>query len=99
MQGHIVKKPLANATLTVSTVSVALPDPPSGVVSGILTIEGADVRARWDGSTLSATTGSGMVMAKNSVWEIQGRDFFSAIRFISNEEATATVNVAYMSGG
>lgn len=98
MQPHLVLKPSDNVFVTVSDTSIALPTPPTDAISGILTVETADVRMRWDGEDPLAGVGGGMIMAENSVWEVVGRDLFSAFRFVRNAGADAYVSVAYMKG-
>lgn len=99
MQPHIVQKPSDNVGVSVSTISTSLPAPQSNVVSGIVVIESADVRMRWDGTAPVGGVGGGLLMAKDSVWEIVGRDYFIDMRFIRDASDDAYVSVAYSSGG
>ena len=98
MQPHLVLKPSDNVFVTVSNVTISLPTPPTDCVSGILTVETADVRMRWDSVDPAGGVGGGMIMAENSVWEVVGRDLFTAFRFIRNAGDDAYVSVAYMRG-
>jgi hypothetical protein len=68
------------------------------VVGGIITIETADVRMRYDGTVpLAAGVDGSTLMKKDSVWEITGRDFFTAMQFVP-VSASAFVSVAYIKG-
>jgi hypothetical protein len=99
MQTHIVLKPSSNVGVTISgTLGTALPTPPTDVVGGIITIESNDVRMRYDGTVpLSTGVDGATLMKKDSIWEITGRDFFTAMRFVP-VTSNAYVTVAYISG-
>ena len=101
MQGHIVLKPSTNVSVTVSNSTVSLATPPTAANAGILTVEAADVRCRWDGSDpVAGVKGGvgGLLMPKNSVWEISGRDFFASMIFIRDGSTDAVVSVNYIKG-
>jgi hypothetical protein len=99
MQTHIVLKPSDNVGTTISsTLGTALPAPGTDVVAALVTIETADVRARWDG-TVPAQTGvdGAQLMKKDSIWEITGRDLIAAYRFVPVSSA-AFITAAYLKG-
>lgn len=100
MQPHIVLKPGDNVCTTITDTTTALPTPDSDVMHGILTIETADVRCRWDGTDpVGGDPNGGLKMVAGSVWEIFGRDFFSALRFIRDGASDGYVVIAYSTGG
>jgi len=99
MQGHIVLKPDDFVSITVSTTSVALADPPTGIVKGILTVESADIRMRADGTAPVGGAGGGLPMVDGSVWEIDHRDWFVDMRFIRDSDTDAVLSVHYVWGG
>lgn len=85
MQGHIVLSPSANIGLTISnTQAVAFPTISTDVIGGIINIENADVRMRFDGVSpdKSGVDGSTLMM-ENGIWNITGRDILTRMRFIS----------------
>jgi len=79
MQPHIVLKPGAVTSVTVSSTTAALTTPDTETVGAILTIETGDVRMKWDGENPSASAGA--LMKADSVWEVTGRDLLVAMRF------------------
>lgn len=100
MQPHIVLKPGDNVCVTISNIAVPLPEPDTDVMHGILTVESEDVRCRWDGTApVAADPNGGLLMVAGSVWEIFGRDYFTALRFIRNGGADGYVVIAYSTGG
>jgi hypothetical protein len=81
MQTHIVLKPGAVITATISSTASALTAPANDVVGCILTVETSDIRMRADGT--NPTVASGLPMVAASVWEISGRDIIAAMKFIA----------------
>ncbi|HCV42219.1 MAG TPA: hypothetical protein DGH68_01955 [Bacteroidetes bacterium] len=52
-------------------------------MAAIITIETADVRMKWDGTTPNQTGVDGsMLMKKDTVWEVTGRDIVAAMKFV-----------------
>ena len=85
MQSHIVLSPSSNIGLTISnTVAVSFSNIPNDVVGGVLNIENANVRMRYDGTdpTTSGVDGS-FLMMEDGIWHITGRDNLTRMRFIS----------------
>lgn len=99
MQSHIVLKPSANVSVTVSNTSTPLTEPAANVVGAIISIESADVRMRFDGTAPVAGAGGGFPMAEDSIWEFTGRDLLVGMRFIRDADTDAVVSAAYIMGG
>jgi len=98
MQPHIVLKPSQNVGTTVSTTATSLPTPATDVMGAIITIETDDVRMRFDGTDpVSGGSDGSTPMKKDSVWEITGRDFVAAMRFV-RVTSDAFVSAAYVKG-
>lgn len=97
MQQHIVLKPGPVQGTTVSNTSTAFTTPQTDTIGGIITIETADVRMRWDGTGPSAGVGGGQLMKKDSVWEVTGRDLLVDMRFFA-ESDDAYVTLAELKG-
>jgi hypothetical protein len=98
LQPHIVLKPSLNTGVTFTgTTAVSLPSPSTDVVAAILIIETNDCRMRCDGTNSQAGVGGGILMKKDSVWEIQGRDILSAMTFVP-ESSAGYVSVLYLKG-
>lgn len=88
MQSHIVLKPGAVTSKTISDTTTALTTPGTETVGAIVTVETNDVRMTWDGSAPSAS--AGMLMKKDSVWEVTGRDLLTDMRFFASSDAWVT---------
>ena len=89
MQPHIVLSPSTNLGITISTTFAnSFSSIPNDVVGGVLNIENADVRMRYDGTDpdTSGVDGS-FLMKENGVWHISGRDTLVRMRFIAPTEA------------
>ena len=97
MQPHIVLSPSTVTGATFSQTATALPVPDTDVVGGILMIETSDARMQFDGTSPTSGVGGGLLMKKDSVWEITGRDFFVKMRFVK-ESTDGYVTVAYTKG-
>jgi hypothetical protein len=85
MQAHIVLSPSANLGMTVSnTYAVGFPAISTDVMTGIINIELADVRMRFDGTdpTTSGVDGATLMM-KNGIWQVTGRDILTRMKFIA----------------
>jgi hypothetical protein len=96
MQAHLVLKPTTNLGGTVSNTTTTLASfgvVPTDAVGCILTVETAAVRFTWDGTVPTASVGGGVPMAKDSVWEIVGRDLMTNIKMIA-QGSDAYVSVA-----
>lgn len=98
MQDHIVLKASDCYSVTISNTTTALTVPDSDVVNAILSVGGADVRMRWDGSDPAAGARGGILMADGTTWEIGSRDILTAMRFFRNASTDAAIFVAYMVG-
>jgi hypothetical protein len=85
MQSHIVLKPGAVTSKTISNTTTALTTPATDTIGAIVTIETNDIRMTWDGTVPSAT--AGMLMKKDSVWEVTGRDLLTDMRFYAAADA------------
>lgn len=81
MQGHIVLKPGPVTGVTASTTASGFTTPQTDTVGAIIIVETNDVRMKWDG--VSPTSVSGLLMKKDSVWEISSRDVLVAMLFCS----------------
>lgn len=99
MQPHIVLRPSANSGVTVSsTYGVGLPTPANNVIGAILTVETADVRMRWDGTTpLQTGVDGSTLMRKDSVWEVLSRDLLTSMKFVPVSDS-AFIVAAYLKG-
>jgi hypothetical protein len=89
MQSHIVLKPGAVTGKTISNTTTALATPGTETIGGIITVETNDVRMTWDGTVPTATVG--MLMKKDSVWEVTGRDLIVPMRFFASSDAWVTL--------
>jgi hypothetical protein len=98
MQLHIVLKPSDNFFVTISNTTTALPTPAENVVGAIMTIETADVRMRQDGVNPVSGVGGGYPMIQDSVWEIQGRDIITKMRFYREGATNGYVSGFYIAG-
>lgn len=97
MQQHLVLKPGPVTGSTISSTSSALTTPATDTVGAIITIETNDVRMRWDGEAVAAGVGGGILMKKDSVWEVTGRDLLVDMRFFA-EGDDAYVSCAELRG-
>ena len=96
MQDHIVLKASDNGTVSVTSVVTSLPTPDNDVMRAMIAVETNAVRMCWDGTDPSSSVG--YPMAAGTHWIVTDRDLLAAMRFIS-QSGTATLSVAYMSGG
>lgn len=99
MQPHIVLSPSTNIGITVSsTVATGFSGIPTDVVGGVLNIEKANVRMRYDGTdpTTSGVDGS-FLMMQNGIWQITGRDTLVKMRFIAPSDS-AFITVMLLKG-
>ena len=71
--------------MTVSnTVAVSFPTIATDVVGGIIVIETADVRMRFDGTDPDTSGVDGAtLMMENGIWNITGRDILTRMKFIA----------------
>ena len=98
MQPHIVLKPSDNIFVTISNTSTSLPTPNENVIGAILTVETGDVRMRYDGVAPDGGVGGGMPMVAGSVWEFQGRDILTNMRFYRDAAVDAFISGIYLAG-
>lgn len=97
MQQHIVLKPGPVTGSTITNTASSLTTPETDTVLAIIAIETNDVRMRWDGVDPVAGPGGGLLMKKDSIWEVTSRDDLVAMRFVA-ESSDAYVVCAEQAG-